>query len=142
MAVALVALIGCSGTAGGSTAPSSGSAAAPSTAATAAEPSAAAPSEAAPSAAASEPVTAFAFPSDDKELEAVIPDKICGATAQKLSLKGKEATGDDELWSRILQALGKSLSDVSAAAAFTTKPGCSVTIIKTRVPTKASSGSC
>ena len=77
-----------------------------------------------------EPVTAFAFPSDDKELEAVIPDKICGATAQKLSLKGKQATGDDELWSGILQALGKSLSDVSAAAAFTTKPGCSVTIIK------------
>ena len=48
MAVALVAVIGCSGTAGGSTAPSAGSsAAAPSTAATAAAPSDAAPSEAA-----------------------------------------------------------------------------------------------
>ena len=132
MAVALVALIGCSGTAGGSTAPSSGSSgAAPSTAATTAAPSAAAPSEAASSqAAASEPIPGFSFPSDDKELEAIIPDKICGATVQKLSLKGKQATGDNELWPGILQALGKSFSDVSAAAAFSTKPACSVTIIK------------
>ncbi len=137
MAMALVAMVGCSGTAGGSTAPSSGSsAAAPSAAATAAAPSAAAPSAAAPSeaapsqAAASEAIPSFAFPSDDKELEAVIPDKICGVTAQKLSLKGKDATGENEMWPAILQALGKSLSDVSAAAAFTTKPGCSVTIIK------------
>ncbi len=34
------------------------------------------------------------------------------------------------MWPGILQALGKSFSDVSAAAAFSTKPGCSVTIIK------------
>jgi hypothetical protein len=132
LTVAFVAVIGCSGTAGGSAAASSAaSAAAPSTAATAAAPSAAAPSEATPSqAAASEAIPSFAFPSDDKELEAVIPDKICGATVQKLSLKGKDATGEDEMWTGILQALGKSFSDVSAAAAFSTKPGCSVTIIK------------
>ncbi len=132
MAVALLALIGCSGAGGGSTGPSSAaSAAAPTTAATAAAPSEAAPSEAPPSqAAASEPIPSFAFPSDDKELEAVIPDKICGATVQKLSLKGKQATGDNEIWPGILQALGKSVADVSAAAAFSTKPSCSVTIIK------------
>jgi hypothetical protein len=134
LALAMVALIGCSSSTGGSTAPSSApaaSAAAPSTAASAAAPSEAAPSEAAPSqAAASEAIPSFAFPSDDKALEAVIPDKICGATVQKLSLKGKDATGENEIWPGILQALGKSISDVSAAAAFSTKPGCSVTIIK------------
>ena len=145
MAVALVALIGCSGTAGGSTAPSSGSAAAPSTAATAAEPSAAAPSEAAPSAAASEPVTAFAFPSDDKELEAVIPDKICGATAQKLSLKGKEATGDDDA---VVDGDPASPGQVPLGRqrrgrASRPSPVVSVTIIKIEgVLRKASSGSC
>ena len=54
-------------------------------------PSSAPPSEAAASEpAASQPIPGYTFPSEAKDLEAVIPDTICGAKAQKLSLKGKD----------------------------------------------------
>ena len=40
-------------------------------------------------------VPGYTFPSEDKELEAVIPDTMCGAKAQKLSLKGKDVFNRD-----------------------------------------------
>lgn len=120
MTLALVALIGCS---------SSGSSSAPASSApeSAAAPSAAAPSEAAPSeAAASEAaasegaIPSFLLPSDAKELEALIPDTVCGVKVTKTSMKGADALGnnDDPTFSNVLQQLGKSPSDVSLAAGF------------------------
>jgi hypothetical protein len=120
MALALVALIGCSSTTGGSSAPASS--APESAAASAAAPSAAAPSEAAASqAAASEGAfPSFLLPSDAKELEALIPDTICGAKVTKTSMKGADifSNGDDPTISAVLSSLGKTPADVSAAAAF------------------------
>lgn len=118
MTLALVALIGCSSS-GSSSAPASS--APESAAASAAAPSEAAPSEAAASeAVASLAIPSFLLPSDAKELEALIPDKICGATVTKTSLKGAEALGssDDPTFTNILQQLGKSPSDVSLAGGF------------------------
>jgi hypothetical protein len=91
-------------------------------------PSAAAPASEAPSTAASEApseaassqgaiaIPSFAFPSSDKALEALIPDKICGQTAIKLSFSGSTfaSSGDPEL-KAMLDALGKTAADVSMA---------------------------
>ncbi len=124
MTLALVALIGCSSS-GSSSAPASSapeSASAPSAAAPSeAAPSAAAPSAAAPSeAAASEAIPSFLLPSDAKDLEALIPDKVCGVKVTKTSMKGADALGDssDPTFGNVLQQLGKSPSDVSLAAGF------------------------
>jgi len=127
VAVALVALIGCSSTTGGSSAPASS---APGSAAA----SAAAPSEAAPSeAAASEAVPGFSFPSSDKELEALIPDELCGVKVTKISAKGEEAIGADNTeMLGVLQGLGKSVSDVGVAMGMDMTGGstCSVFIFR------------
>jgi hypothetical protein len=142
LTIALIALVGCSGSTGGSAAPSV-SAAAPSTEASA--PSAAPPSEAAPSSAppsqaaasepaASNPVPGYSFPSDDKELEALIPNTLCGAKAQKLSMKGNDVFNDASSADikAALAAIGKSTDDVSAAAGFALDPtaGCAVIILR------------
>jgi hypothetical protein len=122
-AVAIVVLAACGGNAAASLAPGIASnalpsAAAPSEAAStaASEAPSEAPSEAAASGAAVIP--SFAYPSSDKELEALIPDKVCGATAIKVSFSGATfaATGDAEL-KALLAALGKSPADVSMAVA-------------------------
>jgi hypothetical protein len=143
LTIALIALVGCSGATGGSAAPSASAAtsagpssgnapATPSAAASSAAPSQAAASEPA----ASEPVPGYTFPSEAKDLEAVIPDTICGAKAQKLSMKGKDVFNpDNEAAAGIeaaLNAIGKTTDDVSAAAGFsiTADTGCSVTIIR------------
>lgn len=64
------------------------------------------------------PIPSFAFPSEDKELEALLPAKLCGADTLKLSMSGAtfEATADPE-FKAILDQLGKSSSDVSFAVA-------------------------
>jgi hypothetical protein len=140
LTIALIALVGCSGASGGSAAPSA-SAAAPTSAGASAgnaptTPSAAASEPAASEPAASQPVPGYTFPSEAKDLEAVIPDKICGAKAQKLSLKGKDVfNSDNEAAAGIeaaLQAVGKSTADVSAAAGIPLAPDsdCSVIIIR------------
>jgi hypothetical protein len=116
-----------------SAAPASAPAAAssePTNAAPSVEASSAAPSEAAASA--SIPVPQFSFPSDDKGLEALIPDSLCGAKVQKLSMKGQTAIGTAAEWPGILAALGKTVDDVSAAAGFPPQgeKDCSVIIIR------------
>jgi len=137
IALAVVALIGCSSSAA-SSAPAS---AAPESAApSAAAPSAAAPSEAAASqaapseAAASQLVPGFSLPSSAKDLEALIPDKVCGATVTKLSMKGSEvfSQGADTTVTAVLQSLGKTVDDVSAAAGFVMSgdSGCGVFIFR------------
>ena len=140
LAITLIALVGCSGTSGGSaTAATSAAASAGSAASTpsAAAESSAPPSEAAASEpAASVPIPGFTFPSEAKDLEAVIPDTICGAKVQKLSLKGKDVfnpnnEGAAEI-EAVLNSIGKTTDDVSAAAGFglASDSGCSVTIIR------------
>jgi hypothetical protein len=136
MALALVALIGCSSSTGSAAPSAAAESAAPSVAAPSeAAPSEAAPSEAAPSeAAASGLIPSFVLPSSDKELEALIPSTLCGSAATKLSLKGQEifANNEDQTLTSVLQSLGKSVDDVSAAAGFNvsaTNP-CGVFIIR------------
>ena len=105
-------------------------------------PSAAAPSVAAPSvavvpsAAASEElpgssvaIPSFVLPNDDKGLEALLPDELCGGKATKLSFGGSRfADVADENFKSMLAALGKSASDVSfavAAPALASSSACS-----------------
>jgi hypothetical protein len=140
LTIALIALVACSGASGGSASPSASAAtsAGPSSGnapAQSAAPSSAAPSEAAASQpAASEPAPQYTFPSDDKELEAVIPNTLCGAKAQKLSMKGQDVFNDESSAeiAAALKAVGKSTDDVSAAAGFSLDPsaGCAVIIIR------------
>ena len=82
------------------------------------------------------PIPGFTFPSEAKDLEAVIPDTICGAKVQKLSLKGKDVfnpnnEGAAEI-EAVLKSIGKTTDDVTAAAGFglASDSGCSVTIIR------------
>jgi len=59
------------------------------------------------------------LPSEDKELEAILPDEICGVATQKLSLSGASfAASADEEFKATLAQLGKSPSDVVFALAF------------------------
>jgi hypothetical protein len=116
---AIVVLTGCGGNAAASVAPAIVSSGLPSAAAAASEEPSTAASEEASQAAPSEAGIAFpsfAFPSSDKALEALIPDKICGQTAIKLSFSGSTfaSSGDPEL-KAMLDALGKSAADVSLA---------------------------
>ena len=116
---AIVVLTGCGGNAAASVAPAISSSVLPSAAAPASEEPTTAASEAASQAAPSGAGIAFpsfAFPSSDKALEALIPDKICGQTAIKLSFSGSTfaSSGDPEL-KAMLDALGKSAADVSMA---------------------------
>jgi len=135
--IAVIALAACSSTTGGSTAPSA-SAAAPSAAASAAVPSAAASAaaseaaSAAPSeAAASLAIPSFVLPSTDKELEALLPAKMCGETATKLSMSGEAfSQSADQTFLDMLTALGKTPADVSVAISATQESGCSAGIFR------------
>lgn len=116
--LAVLALVGCSG-GSGSTAPSVAPSTAPSEAASTApstEPSEAA--SAAPSDAPSDAVPSFEFPSEDKELEGLLPTELCGAKVTAFSMGGATFAEDaDAEFLAILAALGKSTSDVSFAIA-------------------------
>ncbi len=109
----LVLVAACGGSAAGSASPTTGQ---PSVAA----PSVASPSEAAsegaPSAGSSLALPSFALPNDDKGLEALLPDEMCGGKATKLSFGGSRFAGvaDDE-FTATLAALGKKPEDVSFA---------------------------
>jgi hypothetical protein len=133
VALALVALIGCSSSGGSSAPGSSAPSAAPSVAAASeAAASLAAPSEAAPSAvAASGALPSFLLPSDDKELEALIPDKICGVKVTKLSVKGDKALGADPgQMLAVLNGLGKTTADVGMAMGLAGTSKCAVFILR------------
>ncbi|MGP1673789.1 MAG: hypothetical protein ACTS8Z_01070 [Candidatus Limnocylindrales bacterium] len=112
--VVLLVLAAC----GGSTASTgaTASAVAPGTAASA-SPSVAVAS-ASPAVDPSLAIPSFAFPSEDKELEALLPNLMCGATTLKFSLSGATfATAADPQFIAILGELGKSPADVSFAVA-------------------------
>lgn len=135
----LAAVWGCGGSAA-----TSQSAAAPSTspaaaASTAVEPSVAQPSQAQPSVA--QPSTAvssfalpsFELPSGAKDLEALLPDELCGVTAIKLSMSGEQFMTDaDAEFKATLATLGKQASDVSFAIAASTGSGCTAGIFRVK----------
>jgi hypothetical protein len=114
--IAVAACSGASTTASGA-ASSAPSVAAPSEAASAEAPSVAPPSDAAVSSEPSFALPSIAFPSTDKELEALIPNTLCGGTVLKLSMSGATfgAAADPE-FRALLADLGKSPSDVTFAA--------------------------
>jgi hypothetical protein len=134
VAIAALALVGCSGSTAGTA--SAGAGASTAVAASGAPTTAVTPgaSEAAPSeAAASEAVPSFAFPSTDKELEALLPATLCGKTVQKLSIGGEMfSSAADPEFQAVLQRLGKSASDVSFAVATPAASGggCSAGIFR------------
>ena len=113
-----VALVGCASTASQSPG-ATGSALAAATGTPAA--ATATPTEAA-SGPAGTPTASFALPHNATELEALLPDRIGADTLTKFSWSGpdfiKTANSDNAELVAWLQALGKSLNDVSAAGAF------------------------
>ena len=120
---------GCGGAA--SQAPSASVAAAPSaapSASVAASPSVE-PSVAPPSSGPS--IALPSLPSEAKDLEALLPGTVCGATATKASLSGAsfEATADQD-FKNVLTALGKSASDVTFALAIGGSSGCAAGIFR------------
>lgn len=124
MLVGLVA--GCGGAA--SPAPAS-QAAAPSVAAPSV--ASAAPSEAAPSSAPS--IALPSLPSEAKDLEALLPGSLCGATATKVSLSGASfASTADADFKAVLQALGKTPDDVGFAIAIAGSSGCGAGIFRVK----------
>lgn len=118
VSLALIAsLAACGGTAS-SNAPSAAGASA--SQAASAVPSEAASAEPSPagSAAPSFAFPSFELPSNAKDLEALLPDQLCGAAVQKLSMAGSDFEGMvDEEFAKTLTGLGKSPSDVSMAIA-------------------------
>jgi hypothetical protein len=126
----LLTLCGC----GSSAATSPSAAAAQSQATTASEsaaPSSAESSAPESSSAASFAIPSFTLPSGAKDLEALLPAKLCGETAIKLSLSGAQFTSSaDPTFKAILQALGKQASDVSLAIAGAPTSGCTAGIFR------------
>jgi len=116
-------LVGCGGTATPS--PAASAAELPSTA-----PSVAAPSVAAPSAAASTGTQAAGA----TDLEALLPDTLCGAASVKTSRTGDQlaTVGGSDLAQAFaaLAALGKSSNDVALAVATAPNSDCTVGILR------------
>jgi hypothetical protein len=113
----------------GAASPAAASQAAASVEASAAEPSVAAASGAAGSPAAAS-IALPSLPSEAKDLEALLPDTICGAKATKLSMNGASflsSAGSE--FSSALSALGKTPADVSVAVAGGTT-GCSAVVFR------------
>lgn len=122
----IIGVAACSG-GGASSVPSAAGSSAPSVAPTSAAPSVAseAPSEAA--------IPSFAFPSSDKDLEALLPDTLCGQKVTKLSMGGALFASDpDPSFEAMLKSVGKSASDVSLAIAspLSTTTKCSAGIFR------------
>lgn len=132
--LAIIAIIGCS-SGSPSVAPSGSGSAAPSSpvaSQVSAVPLSAAPSVEPSSAAPSIAIPGFSFPSTDKELEALIPDRMCGAKVEKGSMTGAQVFNDasDPTVVAALQSLGKTTADVSAAVGIATD--CFVFIIRVK----------
>jgi hypothetical protein len=129
-AIAVAALLAACGTSGATG--SAGSS--PSAAASVDAPSAAAPSESPHAASSAGPTLdlgSFDLPSGAKELEAILPNEMCGSTAIKFSMSGDQfADGADEEFISLLAALGKSPSDTSFAAAGSTDGDCGAGIFR------------
>lgn len=116
----LVMVVTACGSSSASTAPSSAASTSPS----AAEPSSPTPSSAEPSSepsasAPSSAIPSFVLPSGAKDLEALLPDQLCGVKATKLSMSGDQfASNADAQFKATLSALGKQPSDVAFAIAI------------------------
>jgi hypothetical protein len=79
------------------------------------------PTEAAGGATPTIALPSFALPHNATELEALLPDTLGGVTLQKFSWSGADFVNQNSTNTELttfLQSLGKSLSDISAAAAF------------------------
>ena len=71
------------------------------------------------------------LPSQAKDLEALLPSTMCGAAATKTSLTGAAlTTAADPTFIATLQALGKTVNDVSFALAFSTDQKCGAGIFR------------
>ncbi|HEY2887077.1 MAG TPA: hypothetical protein VGJ17_00545 [Candidatus Limnocylindrales bacterium] len=74
----------------------------------------------------------FSLPNDDKDLEGLLPDTLCGKPDVKTSLSGADlSSGADPAFAATLAQLGKSPSDVGFALAEpdpTAAADCSVTM--------------
>lgn len=77
-------------------------------------------------------IPSFALPSGAKDLEALLPNTICGATATKFSMGGADfaAAGSTPEFEKALQELGKTAADVSFAAAAGGGTGCTAGIFR------------
>src|SRR5262249_22675785 len=64
-------------------------------------------------------VPSFSLPSEAKDLEAILPSTLCGATATKLSMNGSSflQNSTDQDFAKALAVLGKTPADVSVALA-------------------------
>ena len=74
-----------------------------------------------PAETASGALPSFQLPHNAAELEALLPDTLGGVTLQKSSWSGTDFVNQNSTNTELvafLQSLGKSLSDISAAAAF------------------------
>ena len=61
----------------------------------------------------------FSLPSNDKDLEALLPDNLCDSASTKTSESGTSFAADaDPSFTAVLTALGKSASDVEFAFAI------------------------
>lgn len=129
----VIGVVACGG-GGASSAPSAAGSSAASVAPTSAAPSASEAASEGPSAAASEvAIPSFAFPSTDKELEALLPDTLCGEKVQKLSMGGAAfGANADPAFEAMLKSVGKTVSDVTLAIAapLTAKATCSAGIFR------------
>ena len=132
LAVALVVVLAACGSSASSP---SGAAASPEASvapSTAATPSPAGNSTEPSEALASLGIPSFALPSGAKDLEALLPGTICGATAIKFSMGGADfaASGSTPEFEKALQELGKTAADVSFAAAAGGSTGCTAGIFR------------
>lgn len=76
-------------------------------------------------------IPSFKLPSEAKDLEAILPGTICGTAATKLSQTGdKFATSADPTFLKVLQALGKSPTDVAYAIAIGGSTGCAAGVFR------------
>ncbi|MEA3033312.1 MAG: hypothetical protein QOH86_1328 [Sphingomonadales bacterium] len=129
---ALLATLSACGGSAAATASTATAATQSSPAAPSAESSASESSQAAASSAQSSfTIPSFALPSGAKDLEALLPARLCGETAIKLSMSGAQFTSSaDPTFKAILQALGKQASDVSFALAGSPTSGCTAGIFR------------
>ncbi len=82
-------------------------------------------------------IPSFVLPSDDKGLEALLPDQMCGKAATKLSFSGDRFDlADDPTLSATLAKIGKTPKDVSfavSAGPFASGGDCSTSAAVFRV---------
>ena len=112
-AAALLALIvgACSGSASASPSGST-----PTSSPASVAPSSAAVTSPSPAESTEPSIVLPSLPSQAKDLEALLPDTLCGGSVTKVSLSGPEAIGSSPEFAAVLTQLGKTPADVAFAA--------------------------